>query len=218
MRSAHKGHSRILCNVRRLPMRPLPSPCGTRRAGAYRATPASPPGLPPRIACDARQRQFQLHRLGRGRNKQPALRGLRLHRVDIPSKRARRAPPADALPDRAAAVSETPWYPAKAPAGAACARACRAVFQFEAQAEFVGGQRARGQARGQSVHQARQQEGQRLQQLHRIIQLDLVFETQRIFERKQLALRLRRAPVRAGAILRGRAVRRCPSGGSAASS
>ncbi len=63
-----------------------------------------------------------------------------------------------------------------------------AGFQFEAQAEFVGGEAAGGQACGQSVDQPGQQEGQRLQQFHGIFQFDLVFETEYLRQRKQLAI------------------------------
>src|ERR1035441_6800466 len=63
-----------------------------------------------------------------------------------------------------------------------------AGLQFETQAEFVGGQAARGQTRGLSVDQARQQEGERLQQFDGVIELDGVFKMERIGERKQLAV------------------------------
>ncbi len=136
---------------------------------------------------DARQGQLQLHRLGRGGDEQAALRGLRLHRVhrhpDVHDGRGGRVRGQIELQQlqKRFGIERRHGQAQGALVGGA-------VFQLEPQAQLVGGQRAGGQAGGQSVDQARQQEGQRLQQFHRVIQLDFVFETERVFERQQLAL------------------------------
>ena len=100
------------------------------------------------------------------------------------------------------------WYPAKGPADAA-AFVRAAGFQFEAQAELIGGETAGGQTRGQSVDQSGQQKGQRLQQLHWIIQLDLVFEIERLCNRKQFAIAFAARQFAQAQSLRSRAAPRC---------
>ena len=137
---------------------------------------------------DARDGQLQFHRLGRGRNEEAALRGLRLHRVH------RHADVHDGRGGGCASRSSCSSFKnALASSEGTGSRSVRSwVERFsrsQSQAQFVGGEGAGGQAGGQSVDQAGQQERQRLEQFHGIIQLDFVFEAERIVEREQLALR-----------------------------
>ena len=100
MRSARKGTGAFF--ERGLTTTPAPL-IDAERIGAVsveqlrRAHPAFP-----HERLYARQRQFQLHRLGRDGNEQAGLRGLRLHRVDAHPQVHDRGRRAGALPDRVA--------------------------------------------------------------------------------------------------------------------
>ena len=119
----------------------------------------------------------------------PDLRGLRLHRVHPHPDVHDRAPAAGSRA-RSSCSSFRNALVSSDGTGRRSVRSCvPRGFELEAEAQLVGGEAAGGQARGQSVDQARQQEGQRLQQFDGIFQFDLVFEPQRIFERQQLAVR-----------------------------
>ena len=82
------------------------------------------------------------------------------------------------------------WESRDGPGEAQGALVRRARLQFQAQAEFVGGQAARGEARNEAVQQTREQEGERLQQFHGVLEFDLLFEAERLLDGHELALRL----------------------------
>src|SRR4051794_40268078 len=63
-----------------------------------------------------------------------------------------------------------------------------AGFELEAEAQFVGGESAGSEARGEAIDEAREEKRERLQKVHGVFEFDLVVETERIFEREQLTV------------------------------